>query len=111
MRSNGNPTRATLAAVRELEGALEVRHDARDAITATLDAARSEAERMLSEARAEGTEAGRRRRAALLTDAEADATAIRTTGETEAAEIARQHSVEREELIAEFTAVVLEQEA
>ena len=55
--------------------------------------------------------AGRRRRAALLSDAEADATAIRATGETEAAEILRQHSVEREELIAEFTAAVLEQEA
>ena len=107
MRSNGNPTRATLAAVRELEGAL----DAGDSAEATLDAARSAAERLLSEARAEGTVAGRRRRAALLTDAEADATAIRATGETEAAEILRQHSVEREELIAEFTAAVLEQEA
>jgi hypothetical protein len=107
MRSNGNPTRATLAAVRELEGAL----DAGDSAEATLDAARSAAERLLSEARAEGTVAGRRRRAALLSDAEADATAIRARGETEAAEILRQHSVEREELIAEFTAAVLEQEA
>ena len=111
MTSNGNPTRATLAAVRELEGALEERHDARDSAGATLEAARSKAERLLSEARAEGTEAGRRRRGALLTDAEADATAIRDTGETEATEILRQHSVAREELIAEFTAVVLEQEA
>jgi vacuolar-type H+-ATPase subunit H len=111
MTSNGNRTRAALAAVRELEGALDERPDARDSAEATLDAARSAAERLLSEAQAEGTEAGRHRRAALLTDAEADATAIRATGETEAAEILRQHSVEREELIAEFTAVVLEQEA
>jgi vacuolar-type H+-ATPase subunit H len=111
MTSNGNRTRAALAAVRELEGALDERPDARDLADATLDAARSAAERLLSEAQAEGTEAGRRRRAALLTDAEADATAIRATGETEAAEILRQHSVEREELIADFTAVVLEQEA
>jgi hypothetical protein len=111
MRSNDNPTPATLAAVRVLEGALDERPDARDSAEATLDAARSAAERLLSEARIEGTEVGRRRRAALLSDAEADATAIRTTGETEAAEIVRQHSVEREELIAEFTAVVLEQEA
>jgi vacuolar-type H+-ATPase subunit H len=111
MRSNGNPTRAALAAVRELEGALDERHAARDSAEAALDAARSEAERLLSEARAEGTEAGRRRRAALLTDAEAHATAIRATGETEAAEILRQHSVERDELIADFTAVVLEHES
>ena len=66
---------------------------------------------MLSEARAQGTEAGRRRRAALLADAEADATAIRAAGATEAAEILRQHAIEGEELIADFTAVVLEQEA
>jgi vacuolar-type H+-ATPase subunit H len=108
MTSNGNPA---LAAVRELEGALDERHDARDSAEATLDAARSAAERLLGEARAEGTEAGRRRRAALLADAEADATAIRATGETDVAEILRQHAVEREELIADFTAVVLEQEA
>ena len=111
MTSNGNPTRATLAAVRELEGALEERHDAHDSAEATRDAARLKAERLLSDARAEGTEAGRRRRGALLTDAEADAAAIRGTGETEATEILRQHSVASEELIAEFTAVVLEQEA
>jgi vacuolar-type H+-ATPase subunit H len=111
MKSNDNPTPGTLAAVRELEGALEERHDARDSADATLDAARLEAQRLLSDARAEGTEAGHRRRAALLTDAEADATAIRHRGETEAAEIVGQHSVEREELIAEFTAIVLEQEA
>jgi vacuolar-type H+-ATPase subunit H len=111
MTSIGNPTHATLAAVRELEGALDERHDARDSAEATLEAARSEAEGLLSEARAEGTDAGRRRRAALLTDAEADATAIRARGETDAAEILRQHSVERDELIAGFTAVVLEQEA
>ena len=111
MTSNGNRTRAALAAVRELEGALDERHDARDSAEATLDAARLEAERLLSEARSEGTEAGRRRRAALLGDAEADATAIRATGETEAAEILRQHSAERDELIADFAALVLEQEA
>ena len=111
MRPNGNPTRAALAAVRELEGALDERDDARDSAKAALDAARSEAERLLSQARAGGTEAGRRRRAALLTEAEADATAIRATGETQAAEILRQHSVERDDLIADFTAVVLEQEA
>ena len=111
MRSNGNPTRAALAAVRELEGVLDERHDARDSAEATLDAARSEAEHLLREARAQGTEAGRRRRAALLTEAEADATAIRATGATEAAAIVRRHSVEREGLIADFTAVVLEQEA
>jgi vacuolar-type H+-ATPase subunit H len=111
MRTNGNPTRAALVAIRELEGALDERHDARASAESALDAARSEAERLLTEARAAGTEAGRGRRAALLTDAEADATAIRATGDTEAAEILRQHSVEREELIADFTAVVLEQEA
>jgi len=111
MSSNADATPATLAAVRELEGALDERPDARDSAEATLDAARSAAELLLSEARAEGTEAGHRSRAALLTEAEADATVIRATGETEAAEILRQYSVEREELIAEFTAVVLEQEA
>jgi len=111
MRPNGNPHRAALVAVHELEGALDDRHDARDSAKAALDAARSEAERLLTEARAAGAEAGRRRRAALLTDAEADAAAIRATGKTEAAEILRQHSVEREALIAEFIADVLEQEA
>jgi vacuolar-type H+-ATPase subunit H len=111
MTANGNPTPAALVAVRELEGALDERHDVRDTAKARLDAARSKAERLLSEARAEGTEAGRRRRAGLLADAEADATAIRATGEAEAAEVLRQHAVEREELIADFTAVVLEREA
>ena len=108
MTSNGNPA---LAAVRELEAALGERHDVRNSAQATLDAARSEAGRLLREARGDGTEAGRRRRAALLTAAEADATAIRATGDTEAAEILRQHSVERDELIADFAAVVLDQEA
>ena len=111
MRPNGRPHRAALVAVHELEGALDDRHDARDSAKAALDAARSEAECLLSEARVAGTEAGRRRRAALLTDAETDAASIRATGETEAAEILRQHSVEREALVADFIEVVLEQES
>jgi vacuolar-type H+-ATPase subunit H len=111
MSPNPTPTRAALAAVRQLEDALEERHDATDLPEAALDAARAEADYLLSEARAEGTQAGRRRRAALLADAEADAMAIRATGETEAAEMLRQQSAERADLIAAFTAVVLGQQA
>ncbi len=43
--------------------------------------ARAEAERLLAEARAPGADAGRRRRAAVLAEAEAEAAAIRAAGE------------------------------
>jgi vacuolar-type H+-ATPase subunit H len=105
--SNGTPARAALAAVRKLEGALEERNDAHDVAVAGLDAARAEAERLLADARAEGTEAGRRRRAELITTAEADAMVILSSGEAEAAEIRRHQSSEHADLVAEFTAVVL----
>jgi hypothetical protein len=111
MSPNPTPTRAALAAVRRLEDALEERHDATDLAEAALDAARAEAEYLLSEAHAEGTRAGLRRRADLLADAEADAMAIRATGEADAAKILWQQSAERADLIAEFMAVVLGQEA
>jgi hypothetical protein len=106
--SNGS---AALAAVRKLEGALEERNDGRDVAVAGLDAARAEAERLLAGARAEGTEAGRRRRAELITAAEADAMAILSSGGAAAAAILRHQSAEHADLVAEFTAVVLEQEA
>jgi hypothetical protein len=111
MSPDPTPTRAALAAVRRLEDALEERHDASDLAKRALDAARAEAESLLSDARAEGTRAGRRRWADLLADAEADAMAIRATGDADAAEILRHQSAERADLIAEFTAVVLGQEA
>jgi vacuolar-type H+-ATPase subunit H len=100
-----------LVAVRQLENALEERNDARDVAVAALDAARATAEGLLAEARAAGTDAGRRRRAELLAKAEADATAIRASGDAEAEELLRRVSAERGELVAAFTAAVLLQEA
>jgi hypothetical protein len=108
---NGSSPPPALLAVRQLESALDQRNDAHDAAGAALDAARAEAEGLLADARAAGTADGRRRRAALLAESKADAAAIRVTGEAEAEELLRRVSIERDALVAEFTAAVLVQEA
>jgi vacuolar-type H+-ATPase subunit H len=108
---NGSSPPTALVAVRRLESTLEERNDAHGVATAALDAARATAEGLLAEARAAGTDAGRRRRAELLAKAEADATGIRASGDAEAEELLRRVSAERDELVAVFTAAVLFQEA
>jgi hypothetical protein len=96
-----------LDAVRRLETALEDRDDASGAADAALHAARAQAERLLADARAAGTDAGLRRRAVILADAEAEASAIRAAGETAAEDILERVSVVRDELVAELAAVLL----
>jgi hypothetical protein len=107
MRShNGSSPHDALGAVRRLERALEKR-PGNNAAEAALDAAREEAQRLLADARAAGDDEGRRRRAAVLAAAEAEVTSIRAAGETEAEDLLRRVAAERDELVAEFTAVVL----
>jgi vacuolar-type H+-ATPase subunit H len=100
-----------LRAVERLESALADDDDVRDAARATLDAARAEAQRLIADARTRGTDEGRRRRAALLAEAEAEATEIRAAGEAEARELLRRVAVERDDLVAELTAELLVPEA
>lgn len=104
---NDTAAHGGLDAVFELERALEDRDDARGAADAAVDNAREEAERLLAEARASGTETGRRRHAALIADAEADAEAIRVAGEAAAQELLERVSSERDELIARLTTLLL----
>jgi vacuolar-type H+-ATPase subunit H len=108
---SGSSPQGALDAVRRLESALEAGDHARVADEDALDAAREEAERLLADARADGDGEGRRRRAELLKAAETEAMAIRVAGEAEARELLRSVSAERDELVAEFTAIVLGQEA
>ena len=108
--SNGSSPLDALGAVRRLERALEER-TGNDAAEAALDTAREEAQRLLADARARGDDEGRRRRAALLAAADAEATSIRAAGEAEAGDLLRRVAVERDELVAEFNAAVLPQEA
>jgi hypothetical protein len=96
-----------LDAVRQLERALEERDDAHSAADAALDAARAEAERLVAEARAVGTDAGRRLRATLLAEAEADAEAARTGGEAAAQRLRERAARGRGELIADLAALLL----
>jgi hypothetical protein len=104
------PPADALDAVQELEAALARRADARDDADAGIDAANAEAERLLAEARRDGADAGRRRRADILADAEAEARAIRAAGEAAVQELRERVAVQRDELIAELTALVLPEE-
>jgi vacuolar-type H+-ATPase subunit H len=108
---NGSSRPGALEAVRRLEGALEAGDQARVEAQDALDAAREEAERLLADARAVGSVAGRRRRAEVLEASEVEAMAIRAAGEADAEELQRRVSAERHELVAELAAIVLGQEA
>jgi vacuolar-type H+-ATPase subunit H len=107
---NGSPLGGPLEAVRRLEGALEAGNQARVEAEDALDAAHEEAERLLADARAVGSLAGRRRRAEVLEASEAEAMAIRAAGEADTEELQRRVSAERHELVAELVAIVLGQE-
>ena len=107
---NGSPPHDALGAVRRLESVLEERTGG-DTAEAALDAARAEAERLLADARAAGDDEGRRRSAALLAAADAEATSIRAAGEAAADELLKRVAAERDELVAEFTTAVLPREA
>jgi cell division septum initiation protein DivIVA len=109
--SSQSSPRGALEAVRELEAALEEQHDSHAVAGTAVDDARAEAERLLVAARRAGTDAGRRRRAAVLSEAEAEATAIRAAGEAEAAELLGHVSAGRDGLVAELTALLLQPEA
>src|SRR5690242_7617796 len=100
-----------LDAVRRLERALEDRDGARTAADAALDAARAQAERLIADARAAGTATGRRRRAALLAEGEADAEATRAAGEAAAQRLRERAARERDDLVADLTALLLGPEA
>jgi hypothetical protein len=101
-RANG-----ALDALQRFETALEQRDDSRDVAEARLAAADAEAERILAAARAAGTDAGRRRRAELLAQAQTESAAIRAAGQAEADRIATRMSVERQQLIAVLAGLVL----
>jgi hypothetical protein len=86
---HGLPYPGALDAVKRIESSLAKRDAAQTALDSELDAARTEAERLLSAARQGGTRAGEERRLALLAQAQADAEEIRSTGEAEAEELGR----------------------
>jgi vacuolar-type H+-ATPase subunit H len=100
-----------LEAVQQLESALAERTDARGVAEAGMDAARAEAERLLTDARRTGSDAGRRRRDDILAEAEAGAGAIRADAEADVQELRERVSAHHEELIADLTALVLPEEA
>jgi hypothetical protein len=99
--------RGALEAVQLLESALEERGAAREESGSALHAARAEAERLFAAARRAGMDAGRRRRAAVIAEAEAQAAAIGAAGDTEAAELLDRVAATRGELVAELTAQLL----
>jgi hypothetical protein len=107
---NARPPAGALEAVQELEAALTRRADARDDAEAGIDTARAEAEHLLADARRVGADAGRRRRAGILAEAEAEARTIRAAGEADVEELRERVAVQRDELIAELTALVLPDE-
>jgi hypothetical protein len=96
-----------LTAVQRLESALEERTGARDMAEDLLAAGHAEVDRLLAAAREAGSEAGRSRRSALLAEAATEAAAIRADGIARAEELRRRASAEREQLIAELTALLL----
>ncbi len=107
---NPSASPGALEAVRQLERTLAARGDARDLAESALDSARAEAERLLAGARRAGTEAGRRRRAAVLAEAESETAAIRAAGDAEARELLERVAAAQDELVAELTALLLPRE-
>jgi vacuolar-type H+-ATPase subunit H len=105
--ANGPSSMDALTAVQRLESALEERTGARDTAEDLLAVARAEADRLLAAAREAGSEAGRSRSTALLSEAATEAAAIRADGLTRADEVRRRASAEGEQLIAELTALLL----
>ncbi|MGH2781112.1 MAG: hypothetical protein ACRDL4_00590 [Thermoleophilaceae bacterium] len=96
-----------LTAVQRLESALEERDGARDVAEDALAAARAEAERLLTDARKAGEDAGRSRHSALLAEAETEAAATRADGMARAEQLRLRASAERDDLIAEITELLL----
>jgi hypothetical protein len=99
--------RGALEAVRLLESALEKRGTETGSV---LDAARTESERLLAAARRAGIDEGRRRRAAIIAEAETQAVAIRATGDAEAKMLLDHVAAARDELVTELTAALLPRE-
>ena len=108
--SHGLPYAGALDAVKRIESALGERDAARQASDSALDAAHKEAERLLSEPHVAGRRAAEERRVALLARARADAEMIRSGGDAEARQIARQVSAQRDVVAADFTALLLVEE-
>lgn len=106
-KPNGLPYVGALDAVQRIEAAITERDAARAASDDVLDAAHAEAERLLSAARVAGTRAGEERRLAILAEAHADAETIRAHGDAEAHQLGERVSAARDELSAEFTALLV----
>jgi vacuolar-type H+-ATPase subunit H len=107
---HGLPYVGALDAVKRIENALTERDAAREASDSELEAAHTEAERLLSVAHIAGARAGEERRVALLARAQADAESIRSGGDSEVRQLGRRVSAERDVLAAEFTALLLVEE-
>jgi vacuolar-type H+-ATPase subunit H len=108
---NAAPPTDALEAVQQLEADLTERTDARRGVAeARTDAACAAAEQLLADARRVGTDEGRRRRADILAEAESEAREIRADGEADVQELRERVAAQRDELIAELTALVLPEE-
>lgn len=99
-----------LGAVQGLETALSERNAARAASETKVAAAHAEAERLLAQARAAGTRAGRHRRDALLRDSVIQAAGIRADGDAAVEELRSRMADARDDLVSEFTALLLPEE-
>lgn len=104
------PADNALETLQGFESALEERDDSREVAEDLLTAARAEAEGILTAARIAGERNGQRRRAAMLSDARAEATAIEAAGQADADAIAKWTSAHRQQLIVELSALVLGEE-
>lgn len=104
------PFDGALDAVRRIEAAISARHTARDKAGEEMAAARAEAKRILVDAQRAGTEAGRERRAAILSEAGADAAAIRARGATDVEEIITKTRLNSPQLLAMLIPLLLQKE-
>lgn len=104
---NGLPYTGALDAVQRIEAAIAERDAARVASDAALDAAHAEADRLLAAARAAGNRAGEERRRAILAEARADVETVRAHGDAAARRLGERAAKARDELAAEFTALLL----
>jgi vacuolar-type H+-ATPase subunit H len=104
------PFDGALDAVKRIEAAISARNTARDTAEEGAAAAHAEAGRILADARRAGAEAGQERRAAILSNAGADAAAIRARGATHAEEIITKTLLNNPQLLAMLIPLVLQEE-
>jgi vacuolar-type H+-ATPase subunit H len=108
MTTTHAPENTALAAVQELEAALDHRGDTRQLTEQRITEAHAEADRILAEARTAAADDARRHHRALLDQAHAEAAAVRAAAQRAASELTSQVEARRGELVAQLTRLVLD---